>query len=614
MRTLYSLFLLFLLSISWLQAKTGRYRCILRDDPATTITIGWDQLSGNNPVVYYGAVDYGENITAYPHQAYPKRSIQAKGMHNHFARLTKLRPNTVYYFVIADSEGKSRRFSFRTLPDDHNARLSIVAGGDSRNFKMARLNANRIVAKLRPHFVMFSGDMTGGDTDKEWKEWFDDWQSTISADGRITAILPARGNHEYSNSTITNMFDVAHPDIYYGITFARGLLRVYTLNSLMATSGEQRNWLEQDLRTHQHIAWRFAQYHHAMRPHTKRKAEQEALRKYWAPLFERYKLQLALECDSHVSKYTWPIRASKARGHDEGFIRDDANGVVYIGEGGWGAPLRKNNDDKNWTRASGQLNQVKWIFFDLGKVEIRTVRTDNANSVGALEDANRFEMPNDISLWEPNGLDKIVIFNPNKNKFKALPKKILTEITLAKAETVNNNEVDIYWATIYEEKGMRYRLQYSSNKLYWKTIATLDGLGSNRTKPNEYLFSDKPGDRRTGKVYYRITALDAENNERFKEEIEIRSLSSYSDMETFRVGINTGILNIDLELLERERVAFEIYDINRNRVFIQNTQLSAGQHRIPLNIRHLQRGHYLLEISYGQQLLRKSIEVYKQGR
>ena len=164
-----------------------RYRAILRDDPATTITIGWDQLSGKNPIIFYGTLDKGEDIDAYPHKIYPQRSIKAKGMNNHFARLSKLKPNTVYYFVIADSEGKSRRFSFRTLPDDHKAKLSIIAGGDSRNLKTARLNANKIVARLRPHFVMFSGDMTGGDSDKEWVEWMNDWQYASQSHSRRKA-------------------------------------------------------------------------------------------------------------------------------------------------------------------------------------------------------------------------------------------------------------------------------------------------------------------------------------------------------------------------------------------------------------------------------------------
>ena len=151
---------------------------MIRDEPSTTITIGWEQLAGANPMVYYGTNDYGMDYSKYPNRAYPKRTIHAKGMHNHFSRLNKLRPNTVYYFVIKDSESCSRRLSFKTLPDEHQSRLSIIGGGDSRNHKIARQNANKIVARCRPHLVLFAGDMTGGDSSREWQEWLDDWQLT----------------------------------------------------------------------------------------------------------------------------------------------------------------------------------------------------------------------------------------------------------------------------------------------------------------------------------------------------------------------------------------------------------------------------------------------------
>lgn len=598
------------LNIPEAESKTARYRCIIRDEPATTITIGWDQVSGSNPIVYYGTSDFGANAAQYPLKDAPQRVVTAKGMNNHFARLSKLKPNTIYYFVIVDTEGSSQRFSFRTLPDDYNTRLSIVCGGDSRNLKAARINGNKSVAKLRPHFVMFAGDMTGGDTDYEWVEWFNDWQQSIGADGRITAIIPARGNHEFNNKTILDMFDVRHPDIYYGLTFARGLLRVYTLNSLMPSSGEQRDWLEIDLRDNQDVAWRFAQYHHPMRPHTKRKGENETIRKNWAPLFERFRLQLALECDAHVFKYTWPIRSSIEKGNEEGFVRDDENGVVYIGEGGWGAPLRENNDDKKWTRSSASINHVNWVFIDLDKIEVRTVKTDNANGISNLQDHTRFQNPVGIDLWRFDGVENISILNRNKMAFRPKSKQILIEIQEAKAQSLGNGAIEIFWQTVYEEAGTRYKIQYSQNKLYWKTLADLEGLGATTLKPNEYLFTDA-SQKRSGKTYYRIIAVDAAGNERHKQEVEVRSLSSYNEMDVLSVNISTGILNVDLELQGNEEVLIEIYDINRKMVFVQRMQLKSHTHRIPLNIRHLKTGNYLMEISYGQQLLRKQVMIHQ---
>ena len=40
-----------------------------------------------------------------------------RGMNTHFARLSGLKADQIYYFVIKDSESVSKRFWFRTAPD-----------------------------------------------------------------------------------------------------------------------------------------------------------------------------------------------------------------------------------------------------------------------------------------------------------------------------------------------------------------------------------------------------------------------------------------------------------------------------------------------------------------
>ena len=97
------------------------------------------------------------------------------------------------------------------------------------------------------------------------------------------------------------------------------------------------------------------QYHHPIRPHTRRKSEQEYLRANWAPLFFKHSVQLVLECDSHMSKITWPVRPSNDRtevGYDEGFVRDE-KGTVYIGEGGMGSSSQRCRRWKRLDTCSG---------------------------------------------------------------------------------------------------------------------------------------------------------------------------------------------------------------------------------------------------------------------
>ncbi|MFN7117108.1 MAG: fibronectin type III domain-containing protein [Saprospiraceae bacterium] len=416
------------------RATTARYRCMWRDNPATTMVVGWDQVTGTNPVFYYDVTDNGQKAEAYKLSKKPDLIVPARGMNNAFVRLSGLKPNTVYYFVIKDSEGVSKRFSFKTAPD-RPERLSIIAGGDSRNHQKARVSANRLVSKLRPHVVLFNGDMTPDDSAGEWRKWLDDWQETFGSDGRIFPVLVARGNHEASNQSLIELFDVGSGGIFYAYNLGGNLLRIYTLNSLIPVTGTQLDWFEKDLQQNSNISWRMVQYHYAMRPHTKEKPEKDELVIHWAPLFYKYKVQLAIESDSHVAKWTYPLRPSNEPGSDEGFIQDDEKGTVYVGEGCWGAPLREANDDKSWTRNSGSFNSFNWIFVDADKMEIRTVMTDVSEGVGELKDNNLFTQPVGLSIWRPSNGDVVTIYkNPALAMAAAKPKVDNTKVMSAAPE------------------------------------------------------------------------------------------------------------------------------------------------------------------------------------
>ncbi|MBL7831505.1 MAG: fibronectin type III domain-containing protein, partial [Saprospiraceae bacterium] len=104
-----------------------------REDPSTSMVVGWDQLSGTAPVVFFDTKDHGNDLSKYRYKKNPDAVRVFHEMNNTFARFNNLLPNTVYFLIIKDSEGQSRRLSFRTAPNDPNTRLSIIAGGDSRN-------------------------------------------------------------------------------------------------------------------------------------------------------------------------------------------------------------------------------------------------------------------------------------------------------------------------------------------------------------------------------------------------------------------------------------------------------------------------------------------------
>lgn len=389
-------------------ASNSRYRIVLTDNPATTIMIGWEQVSGNNPTVYYGTTDFGTVWGNYPLSKTVDRTVSYKGMANNFAKLSGLTPNTNYYFVIQDSEGVSQRFWFRTAPNTNDT-MSFISGGDSRNNRTPRQNANKLVSKLKPTAVFFGGDMTNGDSDGEWQDWFDDWQYTTASDGRMFPIIPARGNHEGSNNSIYNLFNTPSTDIYYNITFGNNLYTIYTLNSEITAGGSQFSWLQNEL-TADNSIWKSAQYHKPMRPHNLFKSEGNDEYNNWAQLFYDEGVRLVYESDSHTVKTTWPIKPCSTGGNcDEGFEREDLNGTVYVGEGCWGAPLRSSDDTKNWTRDSGSFNQFKWVCVSSSKVEVKTIIVDNADSVAENPNTSVCELPSGIDVWSPSNGDVVTL-------------------------------------------------------------------------------------------------------------------------------------------------------------------------------------------------------------
>lgn len=396
---------------TYIFAGSTRYRIIITDAPSSTITIGWDQISGDKPIVYYGKRDHGTKISEYSSKKTPERVIEYRGMNNHFVKLTKLEPDTNYYFIIKDSEDVSRRFWFKTAPRT-NKKMSFISGGDSRNNREPRIKANQLVAKLKPTAVFFGGDMTNSGSDSEWIKWMDDWQHTIAKDGRMFPILPARGNHERSNKTIYNLFNTPSKDIYYNIVFGKNLFSTYTLNSEIAAGGNQYTWLKEKLNTDRSL-WKFVQYHKPMRPHQSHKEEGNDEYKNWAELFYNNRINLVSESDSHTVKTTYPIKPCyEGNDCEEGFTRDDKKGTVYVGEGCWGAPLRSNDDDKSWTRKSGSFNQMKWISVRKKEIRLHTIIVDNVTEVS--ENSNRVKagtLPSGIVVWESNE-EVVVISKP----------------------------------------------------------------------------------------------------------------------------------------------------------------------------------------------------------
>ena len=370
------------------------------------MVICWNQVSGSDPEVCYDTVDHDRKAIAYRFRQVPDRVVDYRGMNNNFVRLENLQPDTAYYFVICDSEGVGRRLWFRTAPATQQP-FTFIAGGDSRTNPEPRREGNKLVAKLRPLFILFGGDYTGKGSPAEWEEWFGDWQLTISEDGRMYPIIATHGNHENADMQMMDkLFDTPHTNQYYSLGIADELMRIWVLNSELeaktpAAVPAQQAWIESDLPRYPDTTWKVTTYHRPMRAHTSYKAEGESRIAAWAQLFYDNGVDVVVESDTHMTKRSYPVRPSEEEGSYQSFIRDDEQGFVFIGEGSWGAPTRPTDDDKPWTMASDSFHQFKWIHVYPNEMLVRSVKCKDADAVVPLTEENLFEEPENMEFWEP---------------------------------------------------------------------------------------------------------------------------------------------------------------------------------------------------------------------
>ena len=467
--------ILALLALPFLaQGKADKFRAIVRDNPSTSMTIGWNQISGHSVALFYDTVDHGQQTDDYSNYELPDRTVSYKGMNNYFVRLSDLEPATNYYFIIVDSEGTSERFWFRTLPDDPNEPLSIILGGDSRRSGSAftphepRIESNRVVRAIRPDLVAFGGDYTDKDTDAQWQTWMDDWQYTTGSDGRMIPILNTRGNHERNNDVMVNLFDVPSPDVYYATTLGGNLIRYYTLNVMISVAGDQANWLRKDLEENDDsTAWKMAQYHYSIAPHHSGKNYQTPMYLHWASLFHEFGLHMVVECDAHVAKNTFPIKPSSEEGEDYGFIRDDQTGTVYTGEGSWGL-IRRADVSYDWTRESGSFTQVKWMHVNQDSLVIYTIKSASSNTTDILDDSDRFRMPEGMDLWETEHGDRVVIDRPDPGYTPAVAASIEPQ-TPQQANLINtvspNPTSDALFIKLHQAQPMQFKVYDMSGRL-----------------------------------------------------------------------------------------------------------------------------------------------------
>ncbi|WHT16296.1 metallophosphoesterase family protein [Crossiella sp. CA-258035] len=368
-------------------------------DPARTVVVSWQTPARvTAPYLRFGTVagEFGSPVPAEvraltsdlawqkPDHTFSPHLGKAITQYYHHVRLDNLLPDTTYYYVLGHqgydplTSGRLGEIAtFRTAPTPAStAAFSFTAFGD-QGVGYNALATNSLVADLGPEFHLAMGDMSyalNGEGGHPEEDIYDarKWDSFFAQNEPIAAEVPwmvALGNHEmegwYDNHGYGGMrARFSMPDnawdgstcIYSWRYQNVGLISLdgndicyNSPSNLDYTEGKQLKWLGAQLakfRGDPTIDFIVVYCHQCTYSTSDSNGAELGAQQKWAPLFDRYQVDLVLNGHNHVYERTDPIRAGK--GTRQAAIRSTVNpvkdGTTYITAGGGGESVNKWTD------------------------------------------------------------------------------------------------------------------------------------------------------------------------------------------------------------------------------------------------------------------------------
>ena len=329
-------------------------------DPTTTITVQWVGPEKDAPATVRIApmrTTDGWTVGNVLTKPFGNSTVKV-----HRCEFTGLKPDTEYLLQLGTHPHTSR---FRTMPAKATDTFTWVSGGDCGTGPHA-IGTNIIAAKQEPYFALIGGDLgyDNGSSAKTAITFLQNYSKhMIDPKGRLIPMVTCIGNHEVrggykgkrSDATYyLPLFDGLYKESTYGALDFGDYLSLVLLDTghVSPIGGAQTAWLDSALaeredRPHLIVANHVPAYPSYRGPGASTSTPMPSVagqaleliglkdktagtgadnRRYWCPLFEKYRVDAVLEHHDHTFKRTHPLAG--------GLV--DKYGVPYLGDGSWG--------------------------------------------------------------------------------------------------------------------------------------------------------------------------------------------------------------------------------------------------------------------------------------
>ena len=316
----------------------------------------------------------------------------------HSVEFKNLQPGQLYGYRVGDGEHWSEWFQFKTASADPKERFSFLYVGDAQNYILelwARLIREGYRKAPDADFIIHAGDLINyAHREQEWHEWF-------TAGGFIHSMLPSLsvpGNHEYnylnnSNREAGRALSIQwKPQFTFPENGPEGLeetayfidypdVKFIFLDS-NRDHEKQAAWLRDILKENKK-KWTIVSYHHPLFSASSGR-DNEALRAIWKPIFDEFKVDLALQ--GHDHSYA---RGRVGPGENvlNGTNLRDLTGTVYVVSVSGGKMYGLNPNGWEGTEAVRDRAAENTQLFQVISIENNNLKFESYTAVGELYDA-----------------------------------------------------------------------------------------------------------------------------------------------------------------------------------------------------------------------------------
>jgi hypothetical protein len=164
---------------------------------------------------------------------------------------------------------------------------------------------------------------------------------------------------------------------------------------------------------------------------------------------------------------------------------------------------------------------------------------------------------------------------------------------------VTENGIQLTWATLTEQNGKKFVIEYSTDAISFAVAGEVAAKGNSNARIDySYLFTKNTGST----LYFRLNMVDIDGREEYSNIVLVKA----GAVQTISAGVYpnpfTEKLQVTLSLSRSTTVALKLFDMNGRIVKSQLNNGQSGANKFTLTgLSALQPGLYLVEVTAGEE-------------